>query len=174
MQTSLLRNAFPPILVLAVTLLAGALSFAGGGFCDQCGCGDCCKVCRLVREDKKITVTCWAMKKEKFCLGGPSCPGCEHCEMVCDEKTGDPKAPCAEPKRMVWTEWIPNCHARMFTKNKLMKKTVTKSVPSFKWVVEDLCGECKSKCVPVEVPPGSELPPRPATATNVEQIPPVR
>jgi hypothetical protein len=26
-----------------------------------------------------------------------------------------------------------------------MKKTVTKSVPSFRWVVEDRCEQCKSK-----------------------------
>jgi hypothetical protein len=171
MPAHLSRSVFPPLLTLALTLLAGAISYAGGGLCDQCGCDGCNKVCRLVREDRKITVNCWAMKKEKFCLGGPSCPGCEHCEMVCDEKTGDPKAPCAEAKRMVWIDWIPNCHARMFTKNKLMKKTVTKTVPGFKWVVEDLCGECKSKVQAAEIPPGADVPPPPVRAANVEQIP---
>jgi hypothetical protein len=32
--------------------------------------------------------------------------------------------------------------AKVHTKKKLMKKTVTKKVPSHKWVVEDLCDNC--------------------------------
>lgn len=171
MQLLFRRAVFGPLVVFSISLLAAALAYADGLFCSSCGASSgCCKVCRLVREDKKITVTCWASKDEDFCLGGPSRRDCDHCEMVCDEKTSDPKAPCAHPKRMVWSDWIPNCHARMYTKHKLMKKTVTKSVPSFKWVVEDMCGQCKSRIQVVEVPEGSEVPKPPVTA-GVEQIP---
>lgn len=42
-----------------------------------------------------------------------------------------------------------------------MKKTVTKTVPSFKWVVEDLCADCEAKTQDAVVPPGIAVPPPP-------------
>jgi hypothetical protein len=42
-----------------------------------------------------------------------------------------------------------------------MKKTVTKTIPSFKWVVEDLCTECEAKTQDAVVPPGVTIPPPP-------------
>ena len=60
---------------------------------------------------------------------------------------GDPKehekTPCYEPKKFSWTQWTPGGCPTLFTKQKLMKKVVTKTVPSYKWVVEDLCAECE-------------------------------
>jgi len=171
MLSKIRRTVFPLLMIFAVTVVAMAVAYADGLLCHHCGCTACNKVCRLVRADKKITVTCWASKDEDFCLGKRSCPGCEHCEMVCDECAADPKAPVALPKRMVWRDWIPHCEARMYTKHKLYKKTVTKTVPSYKWVVEDLCAQCKAKAKSDKVLEGSEAPPVPRTATNVEQIP---
>lgn len=133
-------------------------SDAGVLGCLRCGCRDqkCGKVCRLVKEDRKITTTCWGMKDEDFVVPAPSTPDCKYCETVCqpDPKTGI----CSSPKKLVWTSWIPGCGGDVMTRHKLMKKTVTKSVPSFKWVVEDLCPKCVAACEPIAVPQGTTVP----------------
>jgi hypothetical protein len=115
---------------------------AAGGRCCKCGCAEATKVCRLVCDEKKVQVTLWGVKEEDFCVNGPSKPGCQNCEMVSDPKE-DEKTPCYEPKKFVWSEWFATGCPTMYTKKKLMKKTVTKSVPSYKWVVEDLCEACE-------------------------------
>lgn len=115
---------------------------AGDRRCARCGDGNnCSKVCRLVTEQKKITVTCWSKKEEEFCVPGRSQLALRHCEMVCDELDAKGEL-CAKPRKLVWNEWLPACDTKLFTKNKLLKKTVTKTVPSHKWVVEDLCEKC--------------------------------
>ena len=60
----------------------------------------------------------------------------------------------------MWTEWLPT-KATMYTRTKLMKKTITKTVPTYKWVVEDLCPHCQSRCEYASVTPDVELPPVP-------------
>ena len=97
---------------------------------------------RLRRQ--KITTTCWGFKSEDFCVPGPSQRGCTHCETVCDECLG-PKGPCVQPQKLVWTEWMPGSTAKVYTKKKLMKRTVTKTVPSYRWVVEDVCSQCQTE-----------------------------
>lgn len=126
--------------VALLTLVVTAWSLGGPLGCRRCGCVEGCqKVCRLEQVDKKVTVTCWGIESADFCLPGPSKPGCKHCELVCDEE--DPKSPCTKPQPFSWYDWIPGC-ATVHTKQKLMKKTVTKTIPSYKWVVEDLCPAC--------------------------------
>ena len=122
--------------------------------CASCGChAGCQKVCRLVYEDKKVPVTCWGSKKEDFCIPGRSTPGCQHSETVCDEceTAGALQPDCVKAKNFVWRDWIPGC-ATIHTKTKLMKKTVTQKVPSFKWVVEDLCEPCRVKAAASAAP----------------------
>ena len=136
---------------------------AGEGIlrCRLCAsCSNCSKVCRLVCEEKKITTTCWGYKTEDFCAPGPSCPDHDHCETVCGSN-GDAKSPCSQPKQFWWTHWHPGDCGTVYTKKKLMKKTVTKMVPSFKWVVEDLCPACQTRCAQIAIPAGTELPPVP-------------
>jgi hypothetical protein len=166
---SIARSAI--ILGLVAALGAGSITLAGGARCAHCGCsGPCEKVCRLVCEDKKVTVTCWGYACEEFCDPGPSARGCRHCEEVCgpsDEKSGA-KAPCSQPKTFVWHEWIPGCVKHIYTKKKLMKKTVTKTVPGFKWVVEDLCPECEQKAEEAEVRPDDKVPPPPAVDAKLK------
>ena len=150
-------------LIAAAVVGPSVRVFAGEGLlrCRLCSsCDGCQKVCRLVCEDKKITTTCWGTKCEDFCAPGPSCPDHEHCEMVCGN-SGDPKAPCSQPKPFRWIHWTPGDCGTVYTKKKLMKKTVTKTVPSFKWVVEDLCPACQTRCAQLQVPAGTELPPVP-------------
>lgn len=154
------------LLVLAVLLCFAARGTAGDCCCAHCGCEQSCqKVCRLVCEDKKVDVVCWGCQYEDFCLPKHNKPGCEHCKMVC----ADCDQPCVEgaphvkPKRFVWTNWIPGC-ATMHTRTKLLKKTETVIVPSFKWVVEDLCSQCEASCHFAELGPEDEAPPPPELA----------
>lgn len=152
-------------------LLAGAALltpwqklFAGHGHCSHCRCQSSCrKVCRLVCEEKKVEVICLGGKCEDFCLPGPSKRGCRHCEELCATCPSCAKdGVVAGPKKFVWYEWIPGC-AKLHTKNKLMKKVETKKIPSYKWVVEDLCGRCEGNCLGAAVPADAEIPPPPLT-----------
>jgi hypothetical protein len=159
--------------LLAILLLA-AISNRGDAddccCCAQCGCQSSCrKICRLVCEGKKVDVPCWGCKCEDFCVPCRSTPGCCHCECVCDEcKPCDPSKPYAEPKRFFWLDWLPG-GAKMYTRTKLMRKTEHVTVPSYKWVVEDLCAECAAKVKQPEGIDVAQLPPMPilpASATT--------
>lgn len=140
--------------------------------CDHCGqvC-PCQKTCRLVCETKKVEITCWGCKCEDFCVPGPSKPGCKHCEWVCEECHAgcDPDAIHTQAKKFVWTEWIPGC-ATMHTRKKLMKKTITKTIPSYKWVVENLCPHCQAHAQSAPVPVGTEIP-QPPNAPGTAMLP---
>lgn len=134
------------LLAFLLVAASAAPALAGDGCCAHCGnAAPCRKVCRLVCEDTKVETTCWGLKTEQFCMPGPSEPGCEHCETVCQDCVShDPSKPYAEPKRFLWREWRPG-GAKVFTKTKLMKKTVTVKVPTHKWVIEDLCAGCEAQ-----------------------------
>jgi hypothetical protein len=155
-------------ILMAISLaLVGAASVqlpaasGGDGHCNCCGCNaPCQKVCRLVKEEKKVEIVCWGCKCEDFCIPAPSTPLCKHCEMVCGEEDvgGGKGAPCVQPKPFVWMEWLPGCGAQIHTKKKLMKKVVTKKILSFKWVVEDLCPQCEQKVAAAEFEPDHAIP----------------
>lgn len=152
------------LLVLVILVVISSRARAGSSCCAHCGCTDGCqKVCRLVCENKKITTTCWGCQSEDFCVPGPSQANGRYCDVVCNDN--DTKAPCVQPKRFAWTEWIPG-DAKVYTKKKLMKRTITKTVPSYKWVVEDLCPQCAANSEAPAVPPGTPIPPVPAAITN--------
>jgi hypothetical protein len=156
------RSIVRGLLAASVAVGLPSVATAADGCCVRCGCRGtrCRKVCRLVKEERKITTTCWGMECEDFCMAPPSTPDCKQCEMV-GGKGPDEKNICAQPKRLVWTSWIPGCGPEVFTKRKLMKKTVTKTVPSFKWVVEDMCAACTAQLDPVTVPAGTPIPAAP-------------
>jgi hypothetical protein len=132
------------ICTFALALLALCNSAAGHDRCAHCGIrGPCRKICRLVTEEKPISITCWGCQCEDICLPGPSKPGCEHCSMVCaaDDSCRHQDSIQTEPKRFVWKDWLPGS-AKIYSKTRLMKKTVTKQLPAHKWVVEDVCDQC--------------------------------
>ena len=113
-------------------------------------------------EEKKVEIACYGCKAEDFCVRCASTEGCEHCEDVCGEC--DPRSGVSAcPKKFRWREWQ-HGGASVFTKKKLMRKTVTRKIPSCKWVIEDLCSDCQAKCAQVELPPGVEVPAPPKLA----------
>lgn len=159
------------LVTLVLLILVVGRAQSGDLPCAGCGrTGSCQKICRLVCEEKKVQIICWGSQCEDFCLPGPSKPGCQHCELVCEGDT-DPKSPCTKPKKFVWTDWIPANCGKVHTKTKLMKRTVTKKVPSFKWVVEDLCAECESAKEVASIPDGTPLPPLPLVDAKVLAVP---
>ena len=126
METSTRRT----LLVSLFSAVWGAgfssVAIADEGCCAHCGCvaKRCRQICRLVSENKKITTTCWGMKCEDFCVPGPSTPDCQHSETICSPRPDSGDVSSA-PKKRVWTSWIPSSSGEIFTKRKLMKKTVT-------------------------------------------------
>jgi hypothetical protein len=134
---------------LVVALAACCLIGAAGPStkCARCGAvGPCKKMCRLVCEDKSVEVVCWGSKCEDFCVPGPGCPQCEHCKCVCQTcNEQKPSGVCSEPKRFYWKDWCPS-FPQLYTKTKLMKRVETVKVPTYKWVVEDVCCNCACGC----------------------------
>lgn len=139
-----------------------------GSPCRRCGChvSGCQPICRLVCEERKITTTVWGMECEDLCIPGPSCPETRHSECL-DPRKDDTAPVCALPRTIVWTLWKPASGPDIFTKRKLMKKSVTKTVPSFRWVVEDLCQGCTASLEPVKVPRAAEIPAPPQRSAKV-------
>lgn len=124
-------------------------------------------------EEKEVEVTCWGCRCEPFALPGPSRPGCEHSVEVCPSCPEEVQAGqaskdgvCSQPRKFLWRDWIPNPQATVFTKKKLLKRVVKQKVPSYRWVVEDLCAPCASAEPPTTPGPapaaGSILEPRSA------------
>lgn len=166
--------------LVAFALVMSLVSFvtAGDHGCARCGCSDCCKVCRLVEEEKKVPVICWGCVCEDMCLPCPSERGCKHCDRVCEDCncgeglfgcgdcSYDPKHPTSKSKKFVWFDWCPGEGKRIIQHKKLMKMTTSKKIPHYKWVVEDLCAKCEKKVAEEtpQVAPGSDVPPPPALA----------
>ena len=112
----------------ALALLAGAASAQAGDCCEGCGCdASCSKVCRLVPSTKKVTKTEYECECEDFCVPGPSL------RTVCHDECGK--------KKIIYT---PTC-AEVRTRKHLVKKETSKTVPTTKWVVEDLCPKCANE-----------------------------
>lgn len=166
-----MKNKFLLTALVATMILSYMSILAAGGFlhrCGHCGCDcECQKVCRLVCEEKKVPVVCWGCKCEDFCLPGPSQPCCKNCDEVCASCADEKAGVCVEPKKFVWYNWCPSECGSVHTKTKLMKKVVIKTIPSYKWVVEDVCASCGPKCQSVEIPKGTVIPPPPAVAARV-------
>ena len=130
-------------LALSSLLLTNPTAQAIEPCCCSCGCAaPCRKVCRLECGEKKVEVICWGCKCEDFCVACKSEKLCKHCETVCENcgEKADTEV-CSKPKNFVWFDWNPG-GARIYTKTKLMKKVETVTVPSYKWVVEDMCPKC--------------------------------
>lgn len=138
------------VMVLSALLASGIAKCVSAAepCCCSCGCAaPCQKVCRLECGEKKVEVICWGCKCEDFCVACKSECGCKHCETVCENcvEKADPKV-CAKPKNFVWFDWTPG-GAKIYTKTKLMKKIEMVTVPSYKWVVEDMCPTCAANAV---------------------------
>jgi hypothetical protein len=85
--------------------------------------------------------------------GGKGCV----CHMSTSENLVGPS------KYFVWFNWTPGCATTRCVK-RLVRRTVTKEVPSYEWVIQDLCKGCSDKADQVDpgvIAPGSAVPPPP-------------
>jgi hypothetical protein len=103
--------------------------------CHQCGCGQLKKVCRMVPEIKKETVTKWVLVCEDVCLPGRSCKVGEKCVPDCDSHKGFRMEDILKP----------TC-GPIVTKKKLKQVTETIEKPGYKCVVETICSQCGCCC----------------------------
>ncbi|MBI2824555.1 MAG: hypothetical protein HYX69_07715 [Planctomycetia bacterium] len=119
----------PPVLLFAVCQCG--VASADQPCCQGCGCRPCTKkVCRLVCETKEVTKKVYSCKCEDFCIPGRSicckkpcdCHGL--CGLFCDHYTYKPTCGC------VRTRVVP------------VITNETKTVPSYKCVVEEVCTRC--------------------------------
>jgi hypothetical protein len=97
-------------------------------------CG--CKVCKLVCEQKKLTVTCYGCKCKDICIPGRSQDGCKHCATC----SGGSAAKCGEcpPKcEFCWRDWCPCGCAEPRTIHVLTKYQAEKKIAWYHWEVVD-------------------------------------
>lgn len=147
-----------PLLLLASSVVDFARVHAAEACARCCQRSACCKVCVLESETKKVEITCWGCKSEDFCMPGRSIPNADHCQMIdCGASQSASTKTESKPKRFLWTDWTPRC-ATVMTKKKLMKRTVIKEIPTFKWVAKELCDVCNSECIGVETLAQDDLP----------------
>ncbi len=137
---------------------------ASEAVCGHCGCDrGCVRVCRLVRETKEIEVTFWACCDEDVCVPGPACRGRERSVAIEVQGPQDGDCNCIGClcQRLSWHRWSPG-KATIKSRKKLYKKTVTREIPTYRWVVEDICPACESRLAAVTVDRKATIPPPPA------------
>jgi hypothetical protein len=147
-----------------------------GACCARCGCAECELVCRLEPDTRKVETTCWGVKYEEFCVSGPSCRGERVCEEACCPDDGKPPEAGknrveTQPKVWRWWQWSAPKSARVFTRAKLMKKSVTKSVPGYKWVLEPMCPTCVAALEQPTVEAVADVPPLPELPEGTRVVP---
>jgi hypothetical protein len=148
------------------------LVHAFAGDCDHCGNqrhGH--KVCRLICEVKEIEITCWGCKCEDICVPHHSQRNCKHCEQVCGdgEHCGQCGAIASHPKKFVWYDWTPD-GASLKTRKRLMRKTVTRKVPTYRWVVEDSCLPCEPAAPAAAPMPDADAPSPPDVEARLKHV----
>jgi len=88
-----MQHTFAALLALAAVAFMGtaatANDFYGGGCTGGAACcddGACCGAnqgCQVACGEAVVKVKCFACKCEDFCIPGPSCRDCKHCDTVC-------------------------------------------------------------------------------------------
>jgi len=128
-----MKYAFIILALVAAPLLATAGHAHRS--CHQCGCQRVCKVCKLVPDVKKVPKIVYDVECEDFCVPGPSKKCGVRCVPDCDALHG-----CR--KEIVWQP----CCGKVYTRKKLVKKTIIEEKPGFKCVVVVLCKGCGNGC----------------------------
>jgi hypothetical protein len=118
------------LVALAGSLLTQVAAHGENGCCAHCGrvC-DCQKVCRLICESKEISKTTYCCQCEDICIPGKS----QRCATDCG---------CGHCPECRHHGWIPTAgHIR--TKKTPIKHVEKTSVPSYRFIVENICPHCQ-------------------------------
>lgn len=124
------------ILTIALALAGWVDTAQAQSCCNACGCGNCCKVCRLVSEVKKETKYEYALECEDFCLNGPS--------KCCGVKQEPDCSGCCRCVKMM----MPTC-CGVRCRAKLVKIPVVKEKCEWKCKVCCVCRGCSNCCAEV-------------------------
>ncbi len=141
------------LLSLAAGILLAGVAIAGDcssqPACCEKSCGSCCgTTCKIVCEMKKIKKTVWAVECEQICVAEPNCDGCCKskcgCNGCCEDGCCGDK--CCDPCAALLNRPLvkPKC-CKVHCRKKLIKKTVTCEVPTYKCIIvpcSSACGEC--------------------------------
>lgn len=117
------------ILTLVMLVASAQQVNAGGGACSECGCKDRHLTCRLVCEEKEVSR--WDCKLENFCLPPPSHRCGKDCQCDASQKTDI-------------SHWQPMSCGDVRTRKVLVKGEAKETVPSYRWVIEEVCAKCGS------------------------------
>jgi len=129
------------VLLGTSAIMAAPVQAGGCGCerCDFCGCSaQCEKTCKLVVGTKTVPKITYCAECEDICIPGRS----TKCGKTCDCDV-NPCTGCVEHSSK--TVWEPNPCGCIRTKAKLVKIETPKQVPTYKWVVVRVCGNC-AKC----------------------------
>jgi hypothetical protein len=140
-----MRNRFMQFWLAAFVGFAACFNASG-----ECPCEleqpACRKVCKLVREPKKLVAIGYGNECKTICLPPPSCPCCEHCACCCGERKCDPCTCCesAAPKfQFCWRDWFTCGCATPRTVKVLTKYQLSKKICWYHWEVVDVsCCDC--------------------------------
>ncbi|HEY2826911.1 MAG TPA: hypothetical protein VGJ04_04865 [Pirellulales bacterium] len=125
------------------------------GFCDHCGCqAHCQKVCHPVCEWKDMKETVYGCRCQDVCIPGRSEEGCTKVD-----ECNPYNCPLCHDYKPLYTLWKPAECARIRSVTTLVKYEVTHKVPTYKWVVEYCCDNCRHDLSQNAPPPDANGPP---------------
>ena len=153
--------------ILAILLGNSTAGLAMGQDCACAACGDsveCVKVCKLVCVETNVEFTCWKSEYGDVCVPCRS----KHCGKDCVSACECQEGADGNGRKLIFGIWQPN-GADIKTRRNLMKKTVVKKIPSFKWEVESRCHECCRNCINTDqaMPEGVPQPPKCAALMDI-------
>jgi hypothetical protein len=119
--------------------------------CARCGCqAHCQKVCHVICEWKDVKETVYTCRCTEIGIPGRSekeCTKIDECDPYNCWLMHDYKS--------LYSLWNPSQCARIRTVNKLVKIEITHKVPTYKWVVEYCCDNCRHELMQSESPANS-------------------
>jgi hypothetical protein len=114
----------------------------------------CGKVCKLVRETKKLTAIGYGSECKSICIPDPSWAGCKHCAVCSGKCAGDACGECQScpPKcEFCWRDWFACGCAQPRTVRVLTKYQAEKKICWYHWeVVDAACCDCDSQIEPAK------------------------
>ena len=107
--------------------------------CEHCGCqAHCQKYCHVVCEWKDVKETVYSCRCKDIAIPGPSEKGCTKID-----ECNPYNCPITHDYKPLYTLWNPSDCCRIRSVTKLVKQEVTHKVPTYKWVVEYCCDNCR-------------------------------
>lgn len=181
MAKQLFKQLIASLVVGMALVCTGPVGQAAPGDCmwGCCARPACGKVCKLVCEEKKLTVVGYGSECKDICVPGPGQGSCKHCCVkccgdgtCCDGACSpcDPCCPACQPEaaklEFCWRDWVTCGCARPRSIRVLTKYQAERKICWYHWEVVDACACDDSESTTENVVPGypSAYKPAPAEA----------